>query len=568
MPRLIGRRPVPLVKRDAGGWFDVAGDGVAVAHRYPQALTSGLEFATSTHVPAARTRVARMVAAQILMPRESEAVPPGVLTRFLSCGLGLLIATMWWLGVSAGDVHAARVVVLDHDGRASVQNDVALDVPALTPRVRAEPANTGGPEARPAGDRTVRGELSRLFDRGLITRVAYRRYATSFNSALIAVKRLRGARAVELEAVVENLHNIAAAGLLTPSRLPALFLTLDRNRQWWRSGPLLSYGQRVEFAGSDIVWEYYPGQGIELQVLGSFGKAQWFCAAGAKYAAKCQRMVAELIPLAANRAGGLVWEYYFTFDGGVPPWTSAMSQGTALQALADAYKALGDPTYLDIGRRALRVFGVSPPLGVAVRTKLGMRFVQYSFASARGQDVLNGFLQSLIGLSDYAQASGDLAAARLFAAGDSEAQSEVPQFDTGAWSLYQPGEEDSLEYHVLVTGFLQQLCGITKARVYCATASNFKRYLKTPPVLEVLTGRLRARVPAALRFHVSKISRVGITLVRNGRTVFQTSADFTYGSHVFSLPVLGRAGRYTVRLDATDLAGNYSSTSRPLRVTR
>jgi hypothetical protein len=485
----------------------------------------------------------------------------------LSCGSALVIAALWWLGLSASYAHAARVVVLDSDGRTSVHNDRALHTLAFTPRSGVDFTSAVGSRARPAAQRTVRSELARLYHRRLITRAAYRNYAASFNSALTTVKRLRGTRAAELEAVIENLHNIAAAGQLTPSRLPALFLTLDRNRQWWRTGPLLSYGQRVEFAGSDIVWEYYPGQGIELQVLGSFGKAQWFCAAGARYATKCERMVTELIPLAANRAGGLVWEYYFRFDGGVPPWTSAMSQGTALQTFADAYKALGDPSYLDIGRRALPVFNASPPLGVAVSTKLGMRFVQYSFASARSQDVLNGFLQSLIGLSDYAQTSGDPTAARLFAAGDSEAQAEVPLFDTGAWSLYQPGEEDSLDYHVLVTGFLQQLCKITKALAYCTTASNFNRYLKAPPALELLTGRVRSHRQAALRFHVSKISRVGITLVRDGQTVFQTSATFAYGDHVVALPVLGHAGRYSVTLDATDLAGNYSDITRPLRVT-
>ena len=50
-------------------------------------------------------------------------------------------------------------------------------------------------------------------------------------------------------------------------------MTVDANRQWWTTGPLLSSGQRVEFAGSQLVWEYYPGQGIQLQVLGTFGKA-------------------------------------------------------------------------------------------------------------------------------------------------------------------------------------------------------------------------------------------------------------------------------------------------------
>jgi hypothetical protein len=480
-------------------------------------------------------------------------------------GLAILSAILWSLAAAAS-AHSARVVVLERHGRASVRYDQALQGRALTPRVRVG-ASVRRSVVRSSAERTVRSELLRLYRGRLITQTSYRGYAASFNSAVATAKRLRGTRAAELEAVIENLHNIAAARMLTASRLPALFLTLDRNRQWWRSGPLLSYGQRVEFAGSDIVWEYYPGQGIELQVLGSFGKAQWFCAAGAKYTATCRRMVAELTPLAANRAGGLVWEYYFRFDGGVPPWTSAMSQGTALQTLADAYKSLGDPSYLDIARRALPVFNVAPPSGVGIRTNRGMRFVEYSFAPAQSQNVLNGFLQSLIGLSDYAQASGDPTATRLFAAGDSEAQSEVPKFDTGAWSLYQPGEEDSLDYHVLVTGFLQQLCKITKAAVYCTTASNFKRYLKTPPVLEVLTGRLRAHRQAALRFHVSKISRVGVTIRRSGRTLFQTSADFTYGNHSFALPVLTHAGQYAVTLDATDLAGNYGSATRQLQVT-
>src|SRR5206468_5087900 len=131
------------------------------------------------------------------------------------------------------------------------------------------------------------------------------------------------------------------------------------------------------FAHSDLVWQYYVGQGIELQQLGSFGKAQWFCSAGASYAARCRAMLAELIPLAAQRAGGLTWEYYFNFDGGAPPWTSAMSQGTALQALADASKELADESYLSVAHQALPVFSVLPPSGVGIKTRLGMRYVQY-----------------------------------------------------------------------------------------------------------------------------------------------------------------------------------------------
>jgi hypothetical protein len=434
-----------------------------------------------------------------------------------------------------------------------------------------EPVGPGSTEAwtRRASadrDRTVAGELQRLRRHGQITPRAYRRYLTSFKAAVAEVDHLSPARAAELEAVVQTLHAIAASGRLTASRLPALFLTLDRNRQWWRSGPLLSYGQRVEFKGSQLVWEFYPGQGIELQQLGSFGKAQGMCAAGARYANRCRAIVAELVPLAARRAGGLTWEYYFSFDGGVPPWTSAMSQGTALQTFADAYRSLHDPSYLRIGAQALPVFSRRPPLGVAVPTRLGTRYLQYSFAPARSQDVINGFLQSLIGLDDYAQVSHDAGAGQLFAAGDAEAQAELPSFDTGAWSLYRPGEEDSLDYHKLVTGFLEQLCSMTHTQIYCTVARHFQGDLKTPPALTLLTAQVSARGQSVIQFSVSKISRVGITLIRNRQTVFLTSASFAYGRHGFAIPALKRRGTYTVKLDATDLAGNYSQITRSLAV--
>ena len=178
--------------------------------------------------------------------------------------------------------------------------------------------------------------------------------------------------------MVENLHAIAAAGLLTPSRLPALFQTLDRNRQWWTTGPLLSSGDRVEFTGSQLVWEYYPGQGIELQVLGSFGKADGLYTAGASQYPALRALLAELIPLAAQRGGGLTWEYYFHFDGGSPPWTSAMSQGTALEALTRAYEAFGESSYLAVAQQALPIFEAPQAVGVRETTPVGSRYLRLS----------------------------------------------------------------------------------------------------------------------------------------------------------------------------------------------
>ena len=477
-----------------------------------------------------------------------------------------MAALAWILGGNLASASAASVVLVGRDGHAVMRNDSFLSAQTVTPAPSETAISKPLATASRAADRTVRSVLAHLEQAHQITMSSYLTYSGDFNSALKELKQLSATRRDELEAVIENVRTMAVNGVLTSSRLPVIFLTLSRNRQYWKSAPALSYGQRVEFAGSELVWEYYPGQGIELQQLGSFGKADWLCKAGTSYETRCQRILSELIPLAVHRGRGLAWEYYFKFDGGTPPWTSAMSQGTALETLADAYKELGDKTYIFIAHQALAVLSTPPPAGVGVRTGLGMRYIQYSFAAPANDEVINAFLQTLIGLDDYAKASGDPVAQQLFTEGDTEAAAELPHFNTGAWSLYQPGLEDDLSYHELVTGFLEQLCSMTKTPIYCGTADAFQLDLKTPPKLALVTRHVQANRPTHVYFSVSKVSRVGITIIRSGTTVFRTSASFPYGQHGFAVPALKNPGTYTVHLGATDLAGNYTRISMSLKV--
>jgi hypothetical protein len=365
--------------------------------------------------------------------------------------------------------------------------------------------------------------------------------------------------------VLDNVNTMTQSGALTASRLPAVFLTLKANQKWWSTGPLLSSGTRVALSGSQIVWEYYAGQGIQIQELGSFGKANGLYTAGKKSYPQMLSLMKELIPLASDRAGGLAWEYYFVFESSSPPWASAMAQGTAIQALTRAYEASHDPVYLQLAHKALPLFGKRPPSGAEVATSRGRRYLQYTFDP--GESIINAFLQSLIGLYDYAKVSKDPTALRLFALGDAEAQAEVPHFDTGAWSLYEPGEEDTLDYHTLVTGFLHNLCDRTQASVYCTTASHFDADLKTPPAVTQLTHKVSAG-GGVVSFRLSKESHVGITLTRGSSTVFLTSAYFSYGVGNFTLPSLPGPGTYGVRLAATDLAGNFRRIDGTLTVTR
>lgn len=497
---------------------------------------------------------------------------------------GLVVAAAVSFPASAA---ATPVLVMGRHGQVHRANDPYLPAATPTPMpTPAAPRPAGGihlPGAAPGATvaraparkkrkpPTVASELSRLYRTGQIDASDYGNYRASWAAAGSTTKHLRGTRASQLRAVMANLQSMAAAHAFTPSRLPALFLTLDRNRQWWSAGPMLSPGQETEFTGSNLVWEYYAGQGLQLQVLATFGRADGMYSAG-RYP-QMRALLDEMIPLAVDRGGGIVWEYYFDWEGGAPPWTSAMSQGTGLEALTRAAKAFGatagpsgsSSTYLQIAQQALPIFTVAPPTGVRVPTPAGTRYLQYTFSPRT--DIINAFLQSLIGLYDYAQLSGNAEAEQLFSLGNADAEAELPRFDTGAWSLYEPGIEDDLSYHVLVTGFLDQLCSRTKAPVYCTTAQHFHAYMKTPPVLGQLSTRAVAKRPVSLRFSLSKYSHVGIVISRAQQTVFQTSASFAYGAHTFAIPAL-RAGAYQVVLAATDLAGNFSRTLGSLQVSR
>ena len=219
-------------------------------------------------------------------------------------------------------------------------------------------------QAAPAGP-TVTAALASLQRSGAITPAVYQKDYSAYVAAVNSLKKLSGTRRNELGAVVANVQAIAAAGGFIPSRLPALFLTLERNRTWWTSGSLLASRVRISFPGSKLMWEYYAGQGIEIQWLGTFGEGNGYYSGGQNNNLK--QLVSELIPLATKRAGGIAWEYMFQFDGGLPPWTSGLSQGTALQVLSRDWSRFKEPAVLTAAQEALGIFKTPPPSGVRVR---------------------------------------------------------------------------------------------------------------------------------------------------------------------------------------------------------
>jgi hypothetical protein len=413
------------------------------------------------------------------------------------------------------------------------------------------------PAAAAKGHPTVREALAQLLASAQIDQATHDRDVASYDAAQTTLKRLSGRRFRELKSVIATLDLLSEQRRLIASRLPLLFRTLDVNRRWWRSGALLGYGQRVYLDGSDIVWQSYPGSGLQIQWLGTFGRADGlFIGDLPKYDVRLGNVLDEARALATTRAGGIAWESPFRFDRAAPLWVSALSAGTALQAYSEAAIRLKRPEYFQVARDALGVFRTPPPEGIDA----GGNYVIYStWPQLR---VLNAFVQALNGLHDFARLANDPDGKALFAAGEARLRAELPSYDTGAWSMYSKTRESDLGYHVLVRGFLQGLCdrlqasGYADPALYCATARNFTRYLREPPrIVFQASPRPRVKHRATVAFTLSKTAAVTLTVRRRGAVVAAVGVHLGRGAHHIAWTPR-RAGPVSVTVRAVDPAGN------------
>jgi D-glucuronyl C5-epimerase-like protein len=465
--------------------------------------------------------------------------------------------------------------------------DLALVPPAGCAKQPAAPAVS-------ASGASVRATLLRDLRKGALTPELYAQYRDEYKNAQATARRLGGIRRANLTGVIRSMERISRGGLFTVSRMPALFFQLNHNVDFWprtrlphlpapTPSPCRYFAQksgyvtpvRYVFDDSPIVFQYYPGFGLQLQPLANFGKANALANAckgvyGPKvpcHLDQLKQMLDALVATASLRGGFTTWEYWFPFGGGTPPWTSGLSQGTAIQALVAGAQLLGDPHYLDVARSALGIFQLPPPNGVVVNAFGGDWYLQYSFD--RNLFILNGFLQSLNGIFDLAKATGGPAAQAIFTRGDRAAQNAIPHYDTGAWSLYSlNGNESDLNYHRVVRDFLKGLCQRTGAQTYCHYSQLFTDYLSQKVKVDFLGAPgARAKHPAAIRFRLSKISCVGIVVKRGGKVVYANRLQFPYGVHGFGWVPRAR-GKYDVTLTTIDYLNHRTVTSGRVTVKR
>ncbi len=357
----------------------------------------------------------------------------------------------------AAPAAASEVLVLDRHGDVHVRADRHL--PA-TPEPPAPPpgavASAAAAPARAAdAPRTLLAALARLERAGALPADRAAAYAASYRDAARLARRLKGTRRSELRAVLANANAMARDGLITGSRAKVVLETVRRNAQWWGANAPLAYGRRIRFPGSRLVWQSYPGQGVQIQWLGTFGRMnQLFLAKD--HPTAFAAMAREVVAFAVDRAGGIAWEYQFRFGGGRPPWVSGLAQGTGIQALSRAAVRLREPQWFSVARRALGVFRTPPPSGVRVVTPAGAHYLAYSYAP--GQRIYNAFFQSLIGLHDFATFANDPLGRRLWLQGERQARVEVRRSNSGTWSWYQPGVPSDLGYHRVLRDFVTGLC--------------------------------------------------------------------------------------------------------------
>src|SRR4029079_15344732 len=134
-------------------------------------------------------------------------------------------------------------------------------------------------------------------------------------------------RGNELGYVVGTLQTLAATHTLTTDRLRPTFLVLRANTPFWSQSTLPASGWRTSFGTDPAIFQYYPGHGLQLQPLASWGRAN--ALAGACLTAlrtgsrkhPCRRAawtasLDRLAGLGAKRSGYTAWEYYFAYSTG------------------------------------------------------------------------------------------------------------------------------------------------------------------------------------------------------------------------------------------------------------
>jgi hypothetical protein len=402
----------------------------------------------------------------------------------------------------------------------------------------------------------ARKGLDQAVSRGHLDPEAAVTYRANLTRAYSIWGKLSGQRAGELEGVIRDV----AAQWRTYNRPRALtlFAMLEFNADHFADhGPLSSGRDAQDDEG--VVYRAFPGHGLQFHPLANFAKLNSYL--GANRLDDASYLGLALIARGVPRGNALSWEYNFAFGSGRAPWTSGMAQSVAAQAFARGEAKLGDPAFAAAAQKAFRAIPgklVRPlPEGLFVRL--------YSFSDLA---VLNAQLQAVVSLEDYALTLEDPVGQELAGQLRAAAAALLPKFDTGAWTLYALGaNESTLDYQRYVVALLKRIGARNKDPFWTDYGNKFAAYEDVPPV--VTPGAAGPAVyprpvdgwrdNAEIRFTLSKISRVTVKVGSARQTLLVSRGQKAVELYPGRVP----AGTYPVTVSATDLAGNRADVELP-----
>jgi hypothetical protein len=376
------------------------------------------------------------------------------------------------------------------------------------------------------------------------------RYRTILDRAADVQRRLPNPRAAHLEAVIGDVA--AQAPRYDVPRALTLFTMLDLNTRHLGSRVPPPPGTDVVDADG-VVYRSWSGRGLQFHPLGNFVKLDALVTS--RRTEEALRLAQALAARGVPAEGGLVWEYYFPFGGGTPPWTSGMAQAVAAQAFARAGL---------LPEAALAYRSIEPSLLMRVDGREWIRIYAFNRLT-----VLNAQLQTVLSLRDYAQLAEDPAAADLALRLEEATAALLPAFDTGAWSLYAlRGAEASLLYHNYVVSLLKRLAARSQDPFWRAAATRFERYTKEPVAITPVTRAFPALYPVPrdgfrdelrVELRLSKLSTVTLEVAGRRHSVWLTRGLRTIVWRPDGVP----PGAHAVRVRAVDPAGNVGEVQLP-----
>lgn len=182
-----------------------------------------------------------------------------------------------------------------------------------------------------------------------------------------------------------------------------------------------------------------------------------------------------LVKTAVKRKGALYFPYRFSWpifgkrsDLMRAPWYSAMAQGTALRLFVRLHAATGEKRWRTAANSTFATFvqrrrTKRPWIGFVQRWN-GRRYLWFEgYAKNPPLQSLSGHIYALIGVYEYARATGNAAAARIFNGGATTVRYQAPRFRArGGISYYSLRVRvQSRDHHCIHTTQLKLLGRMT-----------------------------------------------------------------------------------------------------------